>query len=102
VNSLLRPTASVASSSLDWEAFLQPKGEPTKVVRGINTPTLREVKALSGVLRRNYDYDRFWMVFPGGLDAPYRQPGVKSIQLVVRVHDQEGRVEWPVGSSWPN
>ena len=79
---------------LDWEAFLQPKGEPTKAVRGINTSALREVKALSGVLRRNYDYDRFWMVFPAGSDAPYRQAGVKSIQLVVRVHDSEGRVVW--------
>jgi hypothetical protein len=33
-------------------------------VRGENTPRLLDVKALAGVLRRNYDYDRFWVVFP--------------------------------------
>ena len=51
----------------DWAAFLQPilpgrvEGKP---VRGESTPGLRDVRALAGVLRRNYDYDRFWVVFP--------------------------------------
>ena len=80
---------------LDWEAFLQPEGQSQLAVRGVNTPELRNVRALAGVLRRNYDFDRFWVVFPNGADAPYARSDVQSIQLVVRIHDKEGRVEWP-------
>ena len=80
---------------LDWEAFLQPKGEPSKALRGVNAPDLRHAKVLAGVLRRNYDYDRFWMVSPNGDDAPYGQPGSQTIELVVRVQGAEGRVQWP-------
>ncbi|HUR81857.1 MAG TPA: hypothetical protein VM733_13915 [Thermoanaerobaculia bacterium] len=80
---------------LDWEAFLQPKGQPEHAVAGVNTPALRNVKGLAGVLRRNYDYDRFWMVFPSGPDVAYAKPDVTSIELVVRINDQEGRVDWP-------
>jgi hypothetical protein len=83
---------------LEWEAFLQPKDRPSEAVRGMVIPALRDVKALAGVLRRNYDYDRFWMVFPNGSEAAYRQPGVTAIELVVRIHDKEGRVSWPVSS----
>lgn len=83
---------------LDWEAFLQPEGQPLAAVRGTNAPELRTVQALAGVLRRNYDYDRFWVVFPNNSDAGYLKPGVQNIQLVVRIHDKEGRVEWPSSS----
>ena len=81
---------------LDWEAFLQPKGEPSKAFAGVNAPDLRHAKALAGVLRRTYNYDRLWMVFPNGGDAPCRQPGLQAIELVVRVQDVEGRVQWPI------
>jgi hypothetical protein len=84
---------------LDWEAFLQPTDEPNNAVRGVNTPALRDAKAFGGVLRRNYDYDRFWVVFPDGANVPYKQPAVRSVQLVVRVHNSEGRVDWPAMSS---
>jgi hypothetical protein len=79
---------------LDWQAFLQPRGNASAAVVGVNTPHLRSVKALTGVLRRNYDYDRFWVVFPDAPDAPYLRPGVGVVELVVRIHNQEGRVEW--------
>lgn len=79
----------------DWEAFLQPGGRPEHAVRGINRPELRQVQALAGVLRRNYDYDRFWFVFPNDGDVAYLKPDYQNIQLVVRIHDKEGRVEWP-------
>jgi hypothetical protein len=75
----------------EWEAFLQAVDKPEAAVRGVNSPKLRTVKALSGVRRRNYDYDRFWMVFP---TAPFSAPGVRQIELIVRIHDKEGRVEW--------
>jgi hypothetical protein len=79
----------------EWEAFVQPKGRSSEAVAGVNTPRLRDVKALAGVLRRNYDYDRFWLVFPAG-DAPYLHSDVLEVELVVRIYDKEGRVSWPV------
>ncbi len=85
----------------DWQAFLQPKGRPDVAVRGTIAPKLREVKALAGVLRRNYDYDRFWVVFP--LKASDGRalfgPADREAELVVRIYDKEGRVEWPVPPS---
>jgi hypothetical protein len=85
----------------DWTALLQPQGRPEQAVRGTPAPELRDVKALAGVLRRNYDYDRFWMVFPskwadgtplfGGTD--------RVVELIVRIADKEGRVEWLVPAS---
>jgi hypothetical protein len=32
-------------------------------------------------------------VFPG--DAAYAKPDVQNVELVVRIHDKAGRVEWP-------
>jgi hypothetical protein len=82
----------------DWESFLQPRGRPDEAVAGVVTPRLREVKALAGVMRRNYDYDRFWVVFPTK-DASYLRTDVQEVELVVRIHEKEGRVSWPMPSS---
>lgn len=79
---------------LDWEAFLQPEDQPDAAVAGVNTPALRDVKALAGVLRRNYDYERFWFVFPTDAAASFAATG-RNLQLIVRIYDKEGRVEWP-------
>jgi hypothetical protein len=83
----------------DWSAFLQPvlsDGNLGQPVRGRNTPKLREVNALRGPLRRNYDYDRFWVVFPLTHDdgSPVFPSGSTGAELVVRIHDREGRVRW--------
>lgn len=85
----------------DWEAILQSKDRPLQAVRGTVRPELREVKALAGVLQRNYDYDRFWVTFP-----LTREDGTALFgdadgmaQLIVRIISKEGRVEWPVPSS---
>lgn len=84
----------------DWEAFLQPKGHPARAVRGVVAPHLRDVKALAGVLRRNYDYDRFWVVFPLETDDGFLfTTSDRVAELVVRIHDKEGHVEWPVPPS---
>ncbi len=87
-----------------WSAFLQPatpKGVEAPAVRGENRPRLRDVKALAGVLRRNYDYDRFWVVFP--LRHPDGKPlfaaNDTEAELVVRIADREGRVKWPIPMS---
>lgn len=83
----------------DWLALMQyGAAEP---VTGTGTPALREVPALGGVLRRNYDYDRFWVTFPL-VDADgtaLLPPGASRATLVVRSHDKEGRVEWAVPQS---
>lgn len=88
----------------DWSAFLQPaaaKGEEPRTVSGEIRPQLREMKALSGVLRRNYDYDRFWMVFPlqHTDGTPLFGAGATQAELVVRIADREGRVRWPIPAS---
>jgi hypothetical protein len=82
----------------NWEAFLQPKGRPAGAVRGTINPQLRDVKALSGVLRRNYDYDRFWAVFPlvHADGTPLFAATDVTAELVVRIHDKEGHVEWTI------
>ena len=81
----------------DWEALLQPKGRPDRAVRGTLQPHLRDMKALAGVLRRNYDYDRFWMTFPLERDGTaIIGPSDTAAELIVRILDKEGRVEWPI------
>jgi hypothetical protein len=81
----------------DWEAFLQPKGVPDAAVRGTIEPSFRDVRALGGVLRRNYDYDRFWLTFPLTVRGkPVFGSEDRAAVLLVRIHEKEGRVEWPV------
>ncbi len=89
----------------DWSAFLQPamaNGAEARTVRGENVPKLREVKALAGVLRRNYDYDRFWVVFPlrHPDGAPLFAQDATHAELVVRIADREGRVKWAIPASF--
>jgi hypothetical protein len=81
-----------------WEAFLQPKGRADAAKRGMISPQLRDVKALSGVLRRNYDYDRFWVVFPLTHEdgSPVFRRTDATAELVVHIHDKEGHVEWTI------
>ena len=85
----------------DWAAFLQPEDAETRAIRGQDTPKLREVKALAGVLRRNYDYDRFWVVFPlkDGDGKPLFRQSDTHAELVVRIFEKEGRVRWPIPES---
>jgi len=84
---------------LDWVAVLQfGSGEE---IKGAVTPALRELPALAGVLRRNFDYDRFWVAFPlvneqGGSLVP---ASASTATLKVRIYDHEGRVSWPVSPS---
>jgi hypothetical protein len=83
---------------LDWRAFLQPKGEKpgsSFSIPGIKSPQLRNLKALSGVMRRDYDYDLFWVVFPLiENNVSVLSPNVSKIELVVGIYNHEGRVTW--------
>jgi hypothetical protein len=84
----------------DWEAFLEVKDRPGATVRGTIEPRLRDVRALAGVLRRNYDYDRFWVTFSTTVEGkPLFGPDDRTAQLIVRIHDKDGKVEWPVPAS---
>jgi hypothetical protein len=85
----------------DWAAFLQAEARPNdtpRAVRGVENPQLREVRALAGVLRRNYDYDRFWVVFPltHADGKPLFGAGDTQAELVVRIGGSEGRVKWAI------
>jgi hypothetical protein len=85
----------------DWQAFLQAEGRPDGAVHGTVTPQLREVTALAGVLRRNYDYDRFWVTFPltGLTGTRLFSSSDQTAVLVVRIYEKEGHVQWPIPAS---
>lgn len=89
---------------LDWVALLGPKGvrsgEPG-AVKGTSVPPLRNVRALSGAFRRDYDYEVFWVVFPLVTETgkPLFPESVAEAELVVRIYNKEGRVKWPVPES---
>jgi len=89
---------------LDWRVFLQPKGlrvGETGAVTGIKSPQLRNVKALSGTVRRDYDYDVFWVVFP--LTDENGQSlfadNLSQLELLVGIYNSEGRVSWQMPES---
>lgn len=88
---------------LEWHAFLQPRaqGLSPRAVAGVNTPELRKVRGLAGVLRQNYDYDRFWIVFPllTRNSEPVFHGADRAAELVVRVFNNEGRVHWIIPDS---
>jgi hypothetical protein len=85
----------------DWEAFLRPKDAPSEsgqFVRGTVVDELRRVRALQPIAQRNYDYDRFWVVFPLKTDtgSPLFGPSDSHAELLVRIYNREGAVTWPI------
>jgi hypothetical protein len=68
---------------------------------GVSTPRLKTVKALAGVVRRDYSYDIFWVVFPllDDKGAPAFSDSVREVELVVGIYDKEGKVSWPIPDS---
>jgi hypothetical protein len=89
---------------LDWQAYLGPyvSGKGIEgTVAGVGTPRLRDVQALAGITRRDYAYDRFWMVFPlkTADGRPLFGPQTTEAELIVRIYDKEARVKWPIPAS---
>ncbi|MGE0361146.1 MAG: hypothetical protein AB7H93_09880 [Vicinamibacterales bacterium] len=87
----------------DWEAFLRPKDAPSEsgqFARGIVAEELRKVRALQPIAQRNYDYDRFWVVFPLKTDdgRPLFGASDSQAELLVRIYNREGTVTWPIRS----
>jgi hypothetical protein len=89
---------------LDWEAWLRPYAATKGIdgaVAGTSTPRLRDARAAAGIDRRDYAYDRFWMVFPlkDGDGRPLFGPSAAEAELIVRIYDKEARVTWPIPAS---
>jgi hypothetical protein len=85
----------------DWEAFMRPKDAPQEsgqFVRGTVVDELRKVRALQPIAQRNYDYDRFWVVFPLTTESGKTlfSPDDREAELLVRIYNREGAVAWPV------
>jgi len=89
---------------LDWVAMLGPRTDDKNQAMGVNgtiVPGLRDVRALAGVAQRDYDYERFWVVFPLHDDEGHALLPADSAeaQLSVRIRDKQGHVTWPVPES---
>jgi hypothetical protein len=89
---------------LDWTATLSPSGvgrDSNLVIGGIKRPDLRRVKALAGVVRRDYAFDLFWVEFPltNADGEPIWETVPPSLDLMVGIHEKQGRVRWPVTDS---
>ena len=91
----------------DWLAILQPKGlgrGEAGAVRGTRMTTLRDMRALGGVFKRDYAYDAFWVVFSLKNDsgAPLFDVNTRDAELVVNIQGREGVVSWPIPDSIRN
>jgi hypothetical protein len=99
----LDPNEGSGVIPLDWSAFLQPKGNtsPNEAVRGVQAPELRKARVFQGIQQRNYDYERFWVVFPLVRDDGnvLVGPDKNELELVVRIYNREGTVTWEVPAS---
>jgi hypothetical protein len=100
----LDPNEGSGVIPLDWRVFLQSPGaraDSGGAVAGIKSPQLRNMKVLSGVFQRDYDYDVFWVVFPvvdekgNALFAA----DVSRLELLVGIYKKEGRVIWNIPES---
>jgi hypothetical protein len=94
----LDPNEGSGVIPLDWEALLQPKDRPDRAVKGMKAPRVREVRALQGVTRRNYDYDRFWVTFSIRSEdgQPLFEEADVEAEVIVRIYEREGRVTWRI------
>ena len=78
--------------------ILQARQGAAQNVTGRDTPELRNIKALAGAARRDYNYDVFLVVFPlkNNDGKPVFGPEAQEAELVVHIYDKEGTVRWPI------
>ena len=86
-----------------WIAFLHAKGTvpgSDRSVGGVKR-RLRKVRVLAGVRRRNYGYERFWIVFPfvTRKGEPLFPAMAREAEIVVRIYNKEGRARWRIPDS---
>lgn len=88
----------------EWRAILQPKDlrvGAEGAVSGVKSPTFRNIKALAGTTRRDYDWDVFWVTFPlvDKDKNPVFPVGVSQIELIIGIYNSEGRLSWQMPES---
>lgn len=88
----------------DWGAYLQPSGaspDAGAAVRGTERRRLEDIRVLQNVLRRDYNYDRFWMLFPPHTDSgrPVFSVSDRAAELIVHIRGKECTVRWSIPDS---
>jgi hypothetical protein len=88
----------------DWQAFLQAKSGNTVQVNaavGVSANKLRDIKVVASAVARDYDYDRFYVIFPlkDENGEPIFSEATKEAELVVRIYHKEGKVSWTMPDS---
>lgn len=88
----------------DWGAFLQPGGaalDSGAAAKGIENRRFEDVRALHHVLPRNYDYERYWMLFAPETDSgkPLFSNSDREAELIVHIRGREDKVRWPIPDS---
>ncbi|HEX9931090.1 MAG TPA: hypothetical protein VGB02_21320 [Pyrinomonadaceae bacterium] len=83
----------------DWRAFINSKNSAAnESIRGIEKSNLRNYKALQPVVKRDYDYDLFWVSFSfkdkNGVSLWKSVPN--ELELIVGINEKEGKVTWKV------
>ncbi len=83
----------------DWRAFIRSKySSSNESIRGFVNNSLKNRKALQSVVKRDYDYDVYWISFPlidkNGVSLWKSVPN--ELELVVGIKEKEGRVSWKV------
>ena len=79
----------------DWVALL---GNAPRLVRGINTPQLRNLPALAPLAPRDYAYDIFWVVFPNKAEdgQPLFAAADRETELRVQIAGKVGKIRFQV------
>jgi len=83
----------------NWRAFLQAKDSAAnESLRGEEKSSLRNYKALQSVIKRDYDYDLFWVSFSltDKNGVPLWKSVPNELELIVGINEKEGRVKWKV------
>lgn len=83
----------------NWRAFLQAKDSAANEhLRGEEKSSLRNYKALQSVIKRDYDYDLFWVSFSltDKIGVPLWNSVPNELELIVGINEKEGRVKWKV------
>ena len=88
----------------DWRAILQHKDLKVGAegaVSGVKSPKFQNIKALAGVLRRDYDWDVFWVAFPlvDKDKNPLFPADVSQLQMIIGIYNSEGSLSWRVPES---
>jgi len=80
-----------------WSALLRVNQQGP--IAGRQSPELRNVKVFQGTHKRNYDYDRFWVLFPLKGTSEAVRIASPTIQVTVQIEGKEETISWTVPAS---